>query len=168
MSHVVIRTAKVQDAKALLKMQETLDYETLFMMFEPGERSKNLNAVEMLIQQINKISDLLLVAEVEKEIVGFMMARRGVYKRIQHRAYLVVGVLKAFQGQGIGKRFFEELDHWAINHQLKRLELTVMKSNHKARYLYELNGFVIEGIKKDSMYVCNQYVDEYYMAKRFS
>jgi RimJ/RimL family protein N-acetyltransferase len=33
------------------------------------------------------------------------------------------------------------------------------------KHLYEKNGFVIEGIKKNSMLVDREYVDEYFMAK---
>jgi RimJ/RimL family protein N-acetyltransferase len=34
-----------------------------------------------------------------------------------------------------------------------------------AKHLYEKSGFVVEGIKKNAMFVDGEYVDEYYMAK---
>ncbi|MFJ7934471.1 GNAT family N-acetyltransferase [Sporosarcina sp. NPDC096371] len=41
-----------------------------------------------------------------------------------------------------------QLDHWAEEHQLHRLELTVMESNTAGVALYQKNGFGIEGLKK--------------------
>ena len=38
-----------------------------------------------------------------------------------------------------------ELDKWARENNLTRLELTVVSSNMVAKHLYEKNGFKIEG-----------------------
>lgn len=40
-----------------------------------------------------------------------------------------------------------------------------MCPNTVAKNLYEKNGFVVEGIKKNSMIVDGEYIDEFYMAK---
>jgi len=40
-----------------------------------------------------------------------------------------------------------------------------MCCNERGRHLYEKNGFVVEGIKKNAMIVDGAYTDEYYMAK---
>ena len=60
---------------------------------------------------------------------------------------------------------FSRLDKWAEENQIYRLELSVECPNEAARHLYERSGFSIEGIRKSSMYVNGEYVDEYYMAK---
>ena len=62
---------------------------------------------------------------------------------------------------------FEALDKWAIDHKLRRLELTVMSHNERAIRLYQKMGYETEGIKQDSLWVNGKYVDEYYMAKIF-
>jgi len=162
---MIIRGIEFKDAEAFWNMQSELDKETKFMMYEPGERKKDLTRVKSLIQDVKEHSHLLLVAENESKIVGFIMAQRGISIRNRHRAYIVIGIREAFHGQGIGKRFFKELDIWANKNSLRRLYLTVMTHNTRAKQLYEQNGFTIEGIKKDSMYIDGKYVDEYYMAK---
>jgi RimJ/RimL family protein N-acetyltransferase len=48
-----------------------------------------------------------------------------------------------------------------------RLELTVMCKNYAAKHLYEKRGFVVEGVKVQSMLVDDEYMDEYYMSKLF-
>lgn len=88
-------------------------------------------------------------------------------KRIKHTAYIVVGIREAHRGKGIGTKFFSELDLWAKENLISRLELTVMCPNVIAKHLYEKNGFEIEGIKKKSMLVDGVYVDEFYMAKLY-
>ncbi|MEO2582607.1 GNAT family N-acetyltransferase, partial [Clostridium tertium] len=102
-----------------------------------------------------------------ENIIGFLSAQRGVPKRIRHTAYIVVGIREAFRGIGIGKKLFSELDIWAKENDITRLELTVVCRNNVAKHLYEQNGFKVEGIKKNSMIVDGKYVDEYYMAKLY-
>lgn len=162
---MIIRKAEPNDAEAFWQMQNHLDQETSFMMLEPGERTKDIPRIENLINQTMTGANLLLFAEDRGEIVGFLSAQTGGYRRIRHSAYIVTGIREVYRGQGIGTRFFTELDAWAKTNGLKRLELTVMCPNEPAKHLYEKAGFVIEGIKKCAMFVNGEYVDEYYMAK---
>ena len=60
-----------------------------------------------------------------------------------------------------------ELDKWARENNLTRLELTVVSSNMVAKHPYEKNGFEIEGTRKNAMIIDGKYVDEYYMAKLY-
>lgn len=162
---MVIREIEIRDADAFWQMQFELDKETKFMLYEPNERIKNLTLINNIIEKAMDGSNLLLVAENDKEIVGFISAQRGMPKRIKHTAYIVVGVRKTFQGQGIGSELFKRLDTWARQNSVKRLELMVMCHNKIAKHLYEKYGFVVEGIKKNSIFVDGEYVDEFYMAK---
>ena len=70
-----------------------------------------------------------------------------------------------FQKQGIGSKLFDKLEEWAKENHLKRLELTVEVTNSVAINLYKRQGFVIEGTKKNTMFVDGVFVDEYMMAK---
>ncbi len=162
---MIIREIQSADGEAFWKMQSNLDKETKYMLFEPDERPKNLNLINNLIQNSLEGKNLLLVAEDEEEIVGFISAQRGTLNRVKHTAYIVVGIRREFQGKGIGKEFFKRLDLWAKDKGITRLELTVMCPNTVAKNLYEKNGFVVEGVKKNSMIVDGEYVDEFYMAK---
>ena len=162
---MIVREIEYSDADALWQMQFQLDKETSYMMYEPNERVRNDKLINNLIKNAVEGKALLLVAEDEKQIVGFLSAQRGGPNRIKHTAYIVVGIRKAYRGQGIGSEFFKRLDSWARTKNITRLELTVMCTNHIAKKLYEKNGFVIEGTKKNSMLVDGEYVDEFYMAK---
>lgn len=160
-----MRDIQPEDAPELLQLMLVLDQETTFMMYEEGERKPDMNRINQLIQAAVEGDHFLYVAENNKTIVGFISAQRGEPKRIRHTAYIVVGIRKAFWGQGLGTRFFEALDEWAKENGVTRLELTVMCHNKTAFALYQKCGFLVEGTKKNSMYVNGAYVDEYYLSK---
>ena len=60
---------------------------------------------------------------------------------------------------------FKELEQWASNHNIHRLELTVVARNEAGLALYKKIGFEIEGTKKHSLFIEDEFVDEFYMAK---
>lgn len=165
---MVIRPIQIEDAESFFSMMCSLDGETPFMMYEPDERKKTTNAAELREKIVDAVSmgDFLLIAEdSDKNIVGYIWAERGRMNRILHTAYIVVGIREAYQHQGIGRRFFSELDEWAQKNSIVRLELTVECANTAARQLYEKNGFVVEGRRMKSMKLGDEFVDELYMAK---
>jgi len=162
---VKIRKIEVVDASEFIILNQELAKETKFMMRELDECVTDVTAAEKMIEGMDKNDDFFFVAEAGDELAGFTMAVKGNLNRIKHRAYVVIGIRKAYQGQGIGHRLFEELDRWVLEQGLRRLELTVMAHNVAGKALYEKHGFVVEGIKKDSMHVDGEYVDEYYMGK---
>ena len=153
------------DAERFWEMMNQLDHETKYMLYEPGERIKNIARIESLIENSVEGEDFLLVAEENDKIVGYISAQRGGLKRIAHSAYIVVGILQNYRGNGIGTEFFKQLDNWAEEKKITRLELTVICENEVAKNLYEKSGFEIEGIKRQSVLVDGIYLDEFYMAK---
>lgn len=163
-----VRKIEMKDANNYLNMLLNLDNETKFMMFEPGERSTDINIAKDIIEKSIGGDNLLLVALDDENIVGFISAQRGVPRRIRHTAYIVVGILEKFRGRGIGSRFFSELDIWAKENNITRLELSVICSNFIAKHLYEKNGFEVEGIKRNTMIIDGEYVDEFSMAKLYN
>lgn len=161
------RKLQLQEAEDFWNLMNELDNETKFMLYEPEERAKNRN-IPLFIKAIEGSitgDDFLMVAECGGEMAGYIWAQKGGLNRILHTAHVVVGVLENYRGKGIGTEFFKRLDQWAVEKQVTRLELTVMRPNTAAKHLYEKSGFEVEGIRKNSMRVDGQFVDEYYMAK---
>ena len=162
---MMIRSIKIDDAEKFWQLQSELDKETKFMMLEPDEREKDIDRTKGMIESIRKANDFLFVAEESDVLIGFITAGRGTANRIKHRAYVVMGIKEEFHGRGVGTKLLNELDRWALEQGIYRLELTVMTHNVKALALYEKCGFVVEGVKKDSMCIDGEYIDEYYMGK---
>ena len=164
-----IRKIKAEDVEMFFELCCQIDEETRFMMFEPNERRQRVTDLGILRQKINRAVsgvDLVLVAENDnKELVGYMTVVRGEFNRIAHSAHIVVGIKEAYQGQGIGRKFFAMTDKWARDNDIIRLELTVECDNVNAISLYEKCGFKKEGLREKSMKVDGVFVDEYYMSK---
>ena len=141
---------------------------TFYMMYEPKEREQRTNIRELKADMQSNVmngDDFLQIALDGNKVIGYIHAERGKFNRILHTAYIVIGILKDYSGKGIGTAFFKNLDKWTKENGIVRLELTVECCNQAARHLYEKSGFEIEGIRKKSMFVEGDFVDEYYMAK---
>ena len=129
-----IRKAQTNDVQALLDFFHTLDNETKFMMFEPGERQMSLEDQRKRLEAFQSSShEAMLVAESEGKIVGFIVGAGGKFKRNKHSLYIVLGVLQAYSGRGVGKKLMQALETWARDNDFHRLELTVMTHNEKAK-----------------------------------
>lgn len=160
-----IRTLRPEDSELLIKMLKQLDTETSFMLYEPGERTATADEMKHRIEQWERSGSLFLLLEDEGKLAGFISALRGEPRRIRHSAYLVIGILKDYRGNGYGSMLFQKMEQWAKENGITRLELTVMTENEQARHLYEKIGFIMEGKKERSMIVDGRAVDEYYMGK---
>jgi RimJ/RimL family protein N-acetyltransferase len=163
---VEVREIREGDAEAFLDLSIRIDAETDFMMLEAGERATTAGEQRERIKGIlSKENQTILVASRGGQLVGYLVAIGGEFRRIRHRAYVVVGVLQAFTGRQIGTRLFTALETWARRHGIDRLELTVRTDNERAIRLYTKTGFEIEGVKRRSLKVKGSAVNEYYMAK---
>lgn len=163
-----IKNIEADEIEKFWSFLNTLDTETNMMMYEPHERDKRTNDQELRREIEDNVingNDFLQIAIEDNKIIGYVRAERGKFNRISHSAYIVIGILNGFSGKGIGTKFFKNLDVWAKENNVIRLELTVECHNKAAIRLYEKSGFKIEGIKEKSMRVNGVLIDEYYMAK---
>jgi RimJ/RimL family protein N-acetyltransferase len=160
-----IRVAELTDAESLGLLIQKVESSSNFMLYGPGERKLNPENQRKMIQSFrDEENSTILVCEYNDELVGYLIARGGFTEKTKHSVYLVIGILEEHRGKGIGTRLFDELINWAKQKQLHRLELTVMAPNEKGIALYKKMGFEIEGTKRHSIRMDNEYVDEYYMS----
>lgn len=117
---LIIRKAELEDAENLLNMLKQLDNETKYMMYEPGERSTTVDEMKDTLEQMISSNSLMLVAEDQERIVGFLSAEIGFANRISHSAYIVIGILKSYRGKKIGANLFKELINWASHNDIVR------------------------------------------------
>lgn len=163
---LVIRIIEEADAATFVELLRTIEAESSFMLFEPGERQTTAE------QQAQRIRDLrrgnqqeIFVALVDGEPVGFLGVTVGACSRNRHSASFAMGVLARFAGRGLGTQLLERLHEWAQERSLRRLELTVISHNLRAIALYLKMGFVIEGRRSEALRVDGRFVDEYWMGK---
>lgn len=162
MSEPIIRQLLSTDAAALLHLQRKLDRTTTYMLLQPEERN---TSIEDLTQQLADTQNVWFAVSEGQQLLGYLAAYREPFQKTKHTAYLVIGLLPEARGQGFGTQLFEYLFQWAAARQLHRLELTVITENKAAIALYRKQGFEIEGLKRQSLFMNNGYFDEYYMSK---
>ncbi len=162
----MIRKICADDAEGFHRLRLHLDCEAEFLLIEKGERKSTVEDTRMSIEK-TRISENeeIFVAEFEGEIVGYLSIKAGDYRRNRHSGYIVIAIMEKCTGMGIGKLLFEEMESWAFEKGLHRLELGVMAPNIRGKTLYEKKGFQVEGVKKDMFLVNGKYVDEIIMAK---
>ncbi|WP_080848103.1 GNAT family N-acetyltransferase [Cytobacillus gottheilii] len=162
---MIIRSIQANDAEGFVELSKKID-ESGFMLYEPGERRTTVEQQRISIERIlSEKKSIIFVAEIENKLVGFIAALGKDLIRNQHSAYLVLGILEDYQGQGIATKLFDRVFEWAKELEISRLELTVIKDNTKAFNLYRKMGFILEGEKVHSLIINGQPVNEYYLYK---
>lgn len=162
---VRFREAAPGDAKALLALKRQLDRETSFMLLEPDERTETAEDIAADLEHLAGSNSVVIVAVSPAGLVGYIDARGGEFRRNRVTAYVVIGVLAAASGQGVGSGLLREVERWAAAHGIRRLELTVMAHNERAARLYERMGFEVEGRRRECLTVDGHLADELYMGK---
>ena len=163
---ITIRQIRLEDAEGYLSLRTQLDYETKFMMLEPGERATTLTQErDRLAALLATDNSMVFLAEDEDQSIGFLAANGGAYRRNHHTMHIIIGIRAAYTKQGIGTRLFQACEAWAREHKLHRLELTVMTNNQLGIALYKKMGFEIEGTAVHALRVDGAYVDLHAMGK---
>ena len=163
---MIIRMIQEDDADQYLQLQKTIAGETSFMLRDPDEITETVEQLRASIARVLSQEYLaIFVAEHGGQLVGFLRATGSNLRRIKHKVYIVIGILQAFTGQGVGTNLFIEMEQWARQRGMTRLELTVMEHNQAGIALYKKRGFVIEGTQHHAFFIDGRYVDEYLMGK---
>jgi RimJ/RimL family protein N-acetyltransferase len=163
---MLIREIKLDDAENFVNLIKKVESESNFMLFESGERSISAEEQVKRIEVMRKSENsTILIAEEDNQLIGYLIVIGGNSKRNKHSVYLVIGVLAQYRRLGVGTQLFEQLEKWATEHNVHRLELTVVTRNESGIRLYKKMGYEIEGTKRHSLYIEGNYVDEYYMSK---
>lgn len=146
---------------------DELDKNNKTMLFEYGERKlfvdKQLEFIKISNQRKNFIR-IIAINEINK-IVGFVVIDGFNNRRNSHVAKLVIGILDAYRGLGIGSNLMQRAIKFAEESKIiKRVELTVLENNKNALNMYKKFNFKIEGLRENSMFIDGVYLNEYYMS----
>ena len=163
---MLVRAITEADFRSYYELFLKLDTETTFRLYEPGERPYDPKMFSRETSDFlkNPRSNIFLALE-DSAPIGYLQAIGRSARRIRHVVSINIAILQAYTGKGIGAKLFTATEEWAKQIGIKRLELSVMTNNVPAQKLYERLGFVREGLKRGSMFVDGEYIDEYYMCK---
>ena len=101
-----IRHIEPDDAEAFLTLCKRLDAETTLMMLEPGERTVDMEEQRSRLESLAE-NETIFVAEEARKLIGFLALRGYQHKHKRHCAYIVIGILQAYTGQGVGTALFD-------------------------------------------------------------
>lgn len=98
----------------------------------------------------------ILVAFSGDKMVGYVLLE-GINFGVGYLGWL--GVLKEHQKQGIGEKLLKAIEDWCRGNNIHKIELETQEPDLK--YFYEKNGYVSEGIRKNSW----QHLDNHLFGK---
>jgi len=110
-------------------------------------------------------SRIFFVATVDSEVVGWVHLKHRDLKKLNHTVELTLGVLEAYQGEGIGSHLLERGVEWASSQGFEKLYNSVPSSNDRAIAFLESRGFEVEAIREDHYKLDGTHLDEVMMAR---
>ena len=78
---------------------------------------------------LSLLREIPYVAEEDDQLVGCIFVTTEKYERTQHEAIITLGVTKFYQ-KGIGLALINAVEAWALNHNIKRLQASVVLKIH--------------------------------------
>ncbi len=164
-SGIVIREARIEDARKLVSFYKKVTSETEFLITEPDEVHDETQERYMIRVYTQEWNRLYLVALDGSKIVGSLKFAGNRRRRTSHTGEMSIAVLKEKWGLGIGTALMEELIEWARTVGILKIELEVMENNSRAIRLYEKFGFQIECIRKMAVKCSKGFCDILRMVK---
>ncbi len=150
MSNIIIREAKLEDAKDKGYVHYKSWQETYTGIINQEYLDKM--SIEKCVKIAEEYLENNLVAEFDGKIVGFLCynpCRDTDYENCSE--IVAVYILKEYQKKGIGKMLMDESIKRLSGY--KKLALWVLENNKSAIEFYEKYGFSIDGTKKEAVLV---------------
>lgn len=147
---ITIRQAVKSDAAAIIQTVATYLMQSENLITTINEFNPTVQQQEHWIAQLaeNKNS-ILLIATYNGKIIGNVDLKGENRRKIKHNALLGIGILKDWQGLGLGTILMETVIDWAMqNIAIENIWLNVFESHHVAIALYKRLGFEEAGMQK--------------------
>lgn len=163
----VIRSAMVKDAPQLVKLMKDVIKEGPYTLMEPDEYHATISSERKKIKRFNDAKGkVYLVAEINKEVLGFISFDNWDTRRTEHTGLFSVFIRRKYRGAGIGLTLVNSLLEWGKDNPInKKLSLAVFSTNKIAIRLYKKLGFKVEGRCPKDMIINGKYVDSILMYK---
>lgn len=160
-SSFIIRNVRISDFLAISKIRKmpgVIEY-ILALENESPEKIKNK------IQNIKNSNEMWSIVENNGIVIAVAILHKLSGKRA-HCATISIMVNPNFHSMGIGSILMNRLLEYSNNiFKIKKIELSVFSNNEKAIGLYKKYGFFIEGVKQQSVFIKDKFVDEIFMGK---
>jgi RimJ/RimL family protein N-acetyltransferase len=163
---IVIRPASPDDSCAILNTVRSNALERSYVLME--QYGKNIDTEKEYISRLDPKSNLLIVASTRDGLVGCLaslQADAGMRPETRHVAHIGLHISEPFRGLGIGQKLLEYAIEWAADAGFKKLEANIFTTNRRSLSLFSKAGFVEEGVRKNSIRIGSNFVNEVLMGK---
>jgi RimJ/RimL family protein N-acetyltransferase len=143
----LVRRATPFDGEAVVRLRRALREEDGGSVHGPADPAPTLaEEIARIAAQERDPSQLVLVAEFQGRVVGWLELTPGGSSRTSHRAWVVLAVAAEQRRQGVGRALMQRLHAWGADHpSLEQVALRCAVTNEPAVALYRSLGYVEEG-----------------------
>lgn len=159
---IQIRKARESDAEQLLTLMNELMKHGSAYLVDHLDYSSQQEAE--YIRTTGK-DTIILVAEKDGLIIGWLTLLRNYTQFRQHSGTIVMGIKQEFQNRGIGAGLLQYIQPIALFMKIERLELSVRTENIQTYNFFVRHGFFEEGRRVKAIKQKDIYGDEIIMAK---
>lgn len=163
---VGLRTPAEDDAAAALAYARLNIEDGVGSISTPEEFTLTVDEErKFLTDHLAHPDDLVIIAEHDGAIVGFINFKASRRKRLAHHGSFGVSVHPDWRSRGIGRALLEALLGWArANPRITKVGLAVIADNDRAIALYRKLGFIEEGRRVNEIrYEDGHYADDLLM-----
>lgn len=165
-SAYIIRGIEASDARSFILLQEEIFQQTDFMYNVQNE-------LDLTVQQLRKNltywkqlkNRTVLLCVLNGIFAGYAVVHGYKQLKARHVASVHLAVKEEYQQKGIGSALMKAVESWSKQHDISRLELSVMEHNNVALHLFSKIGFKQEGIRQNAIKLNDTYVNEYSFSK---
>lgn len=158
----VIRAPTLADASMLVALQRGIYDEGRWFV---GDGPPAVETLRQRLRLLDPARSLYLVAAREGALSGWLELHRLVPEKMAHVAVLTLAVAAPYRRQGLAGRLLARAYPWAREVGVRKLQLSVRAPNRAAIFLYEREGFELEGRERGQVCDVNGLEDNLLMAK---
>lgn len=160
-SQADIRQARPRDAAQIVQLQAGIYREGRWFV---GSEAPSEDSIRRRLQYLNPQSSLYLVAERNRQLLGWLELNRMQPQRMKHVALLTIAIGAPWRRQGLASRLLSEAYEWCRQVHIGKITLNVRARNTGAIALYEREGFKLEGRETDQFVTDDGFEDNLIMA----
>lgn len=142
---IIIRKATPNDIPKLCQLYSEFYHNNASL--QPKYCRDTLESGDYPSTVINSKTGILFVAELKKEVVGFIHLEQedtpNFPSVVPHKYGVLMDlfVSKSHRRKGVASHLLSEANQWLLDNQLEYMELMVLNNNSDGISLYERNGF---------------------------
>lgn len=138
----LIRSAKLEDAEAILAIQHAVIAEEDYLITNTEEFNQTLEEQQAWIAKIlHNERETILISEHANKVIGFIVFQTNNRKRLNHTGTFGMMISKKHRRKGVGKLLIKTLLAWGKENPLiEKVSLGVFSTNTRAISLYTRMG----------------------------